>query len=110
MDEGRKLSAFLKAGVRQHYGNRAEKLVEFGLHWSERAAKLEALIRNPNLRPGAESWEEVRQVREFAHHVDDILIFLQDVLMPPQARSPPRRRVPGRARAVLWRRMGVDAP
>ena len=51
-------------------------------HWSERAAKLEALIRNPNLRPGAESWEEVRQVREFAHHVDDILVFLQDVLMP----------------------------
>jgi internalin A len=51
-------------------------------HWSERASKLEALIRNPNLRPSSESWEEVRLVREFAHHVDDILVFLQDVLMP----------------------------
>jgi hypothetical protein len=29
-----------------------------------------------------ESWGEVRLVREFAHHVDDILVFLQDVLMP----------------------------
>jgi len=25
------LSAFLDAGVKQHYGNRAEKLAEFGL-------------------------------------------------------------------------------
>jgi len=50
--------------------------------WSERADKLEELIRKPNLRPGRESWEEVRLVREFAHHVDDILFFLQDVLMP----------------------------
>lgn len=31
MDEGNKLVAFLDAGVKQHYGNRAEKLVEFGL-------------------------------------------------------------------------------
>ncbi|MEA2602060.1 MAG: hypothetical protein QOF89_3052 [Acidobacteriota bacterium] len=31
MDEGRKLATFLRAGVKQHYGNRAEKLVEFGL-------------------------------------------------------------------------------
>ncbi|HEX7185455.1 MAG TPA: hypothetical protein VF756_26770 [Thermoanaerobaculia bacterium] len=29
--EGRKLANFLRAGVRQHYGNRAEKLVEFDL-------------------------------------------------------------------------------
>ena len=31
MEEGNKLVAFLDAGVRQHYGTRAEKLVEFGL-------------------------------------------------------------------------------
>jgi len=31
MQEGNKLVAFLDAGVKQHYGNRAEKLVEFGL-------------------------------------------------------------------------------
>lgn len=29
--EGRKLANFLRNGVKQHYGNRSEKLVEFGL-------------------------------------------------------------------------------
>ena len=31
MREGESLLAFLDVGVRQHYGNRSEKLVEFGL-------------------------------------------------------------------------------
>lgn len=31
MREGESLMAFVDAGVRQHYGNRSEKLVEFGL-------------------------------------------------------------------------------
>ena len=31
IDLGQKLATFLRAGVRQHYGNRSEKLVEFGL-------------------------------------------------------------------------------
>jgi hypothetical protein len=31
LGEGRKLANFLRNGVRQRYGNRAEKLVEFGL-------------------------------------------------------------------------------
>ena len=31
MQEGNALVTFLDAGVKQHYGNRAEKLVEFGL-------------------------------------------------------------------------------
>ena len=51
-------------------------------YWGERAKKLEALIRNPAVSPSSESWEEVRLVREFAHHLDGILVFLQDVLMP----------------------------
>ena len=29
--DGRKLANFLRNGVKQHYGNRSEKLVEFGL-------------------------------------------------------------------------------
>lgn len=29
--EGQKLATFLRAGVKQHYGHRSEKLVEFGL-------------------------------------------------------------------------------
>lgn len=53
-------------------------------HWSDQAKSLEALVRDPDLRPGSQSWEEVRLVREFAHHVDDILVFLNDVLMPRQ--------------------------
>jgi len=31
MDEGKKVATFLRVGVRQHYGTRAEKLLEFGL-------------------------------------------------------------------------------
>jgi hypothetical protein len=31
VDEGRKIATFLRVGIRQHYGTRAEKLVEFGL-------------------------------------------------------------------------------
>ena len=30
LEEGLKLATFLRVGVRQHYGNRSEKLVEFG--------------------------------------------------------------------------------
>jgi len=30
-DEGQKLMTFLDAGIRQHYGNRSEKLAEYGL-------------------------------------------------------------------------------
>jgi hypothetical protein len=31
LSEGEKLLTFLDTGIRQHYGNRAEKLLEFGL-------------------------------------------------------------------------------
>ena len=31
LDQGQKLATFLRTGVRQHFGNRSEKLVEFGL-------------------------------------------------------------------------------
>jgi internalin A len=77
-------------------------------HWATQAKELEELVRDPDLRPGRESWEEVRLVREFAHHVDDILVFLQDVLMPRQleahlddgfqaVREALRRRIGGRS-------------
>jgi internalin A len=62
-------------------GNVRERL-PYLEYWADQADSLEALIRNPKLRPSTESWEEVRLVREFAHHVDGILVFLQDVLMP----------------------------
>jgi hypothetical protein len=75
-------------------------------HWSERAEKLEVLIRRPNLRPGRESWEEVRLVREFAHHVDDILVFLQDVLMPRKLEAHLDDSFQA-VREALRRRMGI---
>jgi hypothetical protein len=31
ISEGRKIATFLRVGVKQHYGNRAEKLIEFRL-------------------------------------------------------------------------------
>lgn len=31
LTDGTKVATFIKAGLREHYGNRAEKLVEFGL-------------------------------------------------------------------------------
>jgi internalin A len=51
-------------------------------YWSARAEKLKASIRRPHLRPSRESWEEVRLVEEFAHHLDGILVFLQNSLVP----------------------------
>jgi internalin A len=51
-------------------------------YWAGQAKSLKALIRKEDLEPSRESWEEVRLVQEFAHHVDDILVFLQDVLIP----------------------------
>jgi internalin A len=64
-------------------GNVRERL-PYLEYWADQAESLEALIRNPKLRPSRESWEEVRLVREFAHHVDGILVFLQNVLMHRQ--------------------------
>lgn len=50
MKEGRTLSAFLKAGVKQHYGNRAEKLVEFGMQPFRSRARVVQLL-GPDGKP-----------------------------------------------------------
>jgi internalin A len=62
-------------------GNLRERL-PYLEYWAGEAESLEALVRNPRISPSRKSWEEVRLVREFAHHVDGILVFIQDVLMP----------------------------
>jgi len=51
-------------------------------YWKAKEGELRKLHRElgPNLSP--ESQRELRLVRGFAQDVDDILIFLQDVLMP----------------------------
>ncbi len=50
--------------------------------WSRREKTLGKLIRDPELHPSEASWTEYRLVHDFAHHVDSILGFIQDVLMP----------------------------
>ncbi|HEX7185186.1 MAG TPA: hypothetical protein VF756_25395 [Thermoanaerobaculia bacterium] len=48
--EGRKLATFLRTGVKQHYGNRSEKLAEFDLQ-PFRGRKSQA-TPPPEKRPG----------------------------------------------------------
>ena len=86
-------------------GNVRERL-PYLEYWSDQAESLEALIRNPKLRPSSDSWEEVRLVREFAHHVDGILVFLQDVLMPRKLEAHLDDGFQA-VREALRRRMGV---
>lgn len=46
--EGRKLANFLRNGVRQRYGNRSEKLVEFGLKpFRSRVRALVPVVKPP---------------------------------------------------------------
>jgi hypothetical protein len=47
---------------------------------AERVGELERSGRVLSLSP--ETFQELRLVREFTHHVDGILVFIQDVLMP----------------------------
>jgi hypothetical protein len=51
-------------------------------YWSEKHRELERIFRDPDLRPGLESLREIQLVRDFANHVDDILAFVNDILMP----------------------------
>ena len=60
MDEGRKLSAFLKVGVKQFYGNRSEKLVEFGLQ-PFRSRPRTQLLFGPDGKPLKPSAQEEKQ-------------------------------------------------
>lgn len=56
--------------------------VPYSEHWRAQQERLEALDPKMIFNLSPDSFQEVRLVREFAHHVDDILVFLQDVLMP----------------------------
>jgi hypothetical protein len=60
-----------------------EDRIPYLRYWSARAKTLTASVRDPDLRPNRESWDEVHLVEEFAHHVDGILVFLADILLPP---------------------------
>jgi internalin A len=77
-------------------------------YWTEQAESLEALIRDRRLRPSAESWRQFRLVQEFAHHVDDILWFLRDILMPRQLDAHLDQGFPAVLEALRWRIAAVD--
>jgi internalin A len=51
-------------------------------HWQEEHETLEELRGKFGLSMGWKSQQECRLVVEFAHHIDDILTFIQDVLLP----------------------------
>jgi hypothetical protein len=51
MGEGRKLATFLRVGVKQHYGNRAEKLIEFGLRPLRARSKSDTVPTKPSPDP-----------------------------------------------------------
>jgi len=51
-------------------------------HWKREREKLGKLHNDLGLAFSSQSVQEARLVLEFAHHVDDILVFLNDILMP----------------------------
>lgn len=51
-------------------------------HWSAQADSVKVLTSKTLLNLSPESLQEARLVRDFARHVDDILVFLNDILMP----------------------------
>jgi hypothetical protein len=55
LTEGRKLATFLRSGIRQKYGNRSEKLVEFGLRVlrgrSRTAGTTPPEVKPPEVKP-----------------------------------------------------------
>jgi hypothetical protein len=51
-------------------------------HWKREQKKLEKLQLELGLSLSEQSVKEARLVLEFAHHVDAILVFLNDILMP----------------------------
>ncbi len=50
---GKKLSTFLRTGLKEHYGNRSEKLVEFGVSPFRRRSKKDPEVTPPEVKPPA---------------------------------------------------------
>ena len=51
ISEGRKIATFLRVGVKQHYGNRAEKLIEFRLRPFRSSRSRPAELKPPTTEP-----------------------------------------------------------
>jgi internalin A len=76
-------------------------------YWDVQAKSLEKLARDPDLLLDSLSREELRRVREFTYHVDDILGFLQDLIIPRKLEVDLDDGFQS-VRDALRRRMGVD--
>ena len=61
---------------------RLPERVPYIKYWRQQHEELEAAFNEVGTALAPESLRELRLVRDFAHHVDGILVFLQDVLMP----------------------------
>jgi hypothetical protein len=48
LSNGKKLTTFLRTGLKEHYGNRSEKLVEFGIPPFRRRAKKDPAVKPPD--------------------------------------------------------------
>lgn len=60
--------------------------------WRQHKDELRELAASLGDSLGRSSWEEMRLTAEFAHHVDDILRFFSDVLMPCDLGDVPGKR------------------
>lgn len=59
MDEGRTVAAFLRAGIREHYGRESEKLVEFGMQPFRGIRRPSEPIPTTPVVPGGEPSAEI---------------------------------------------------
>jgi len=48
LSNGKKLTTFLRTGLKEHYGNRSEKLVEFGIPPFRRRTKKDPAVKPPD--------------------------------------------------------------
>ena len=48
LSNGKKLTTFLRTGLKEHYGNRSEKLVEFGIPPFRRRTKKDPTVKPPD--------------------------------------------------------------
>ena len=74
-------------------------------YWADQNREYQQALADPDITVSSASAREADYVREFAENVDDILVFIKDVLMP---RNLPSHFGDGFAavRDALWRRIG----
>ena len=72
--------------------------------WSARAEELELLLKELGTKAGWATWEEARLARALSEHVDNILGFVVDILIPRNLNVPLESDFEG-VKAALLRRL-----